>query len=63
VTELGADHVIDTRTEDFDTAAAAYDVVVDTVGGQTLERSFSATGWRRLFFTVRSRHTTRDSGS
>ena len=36
VTELGADHVIDTRTEDFDTAAAAYDVVVDTVGGRDL---------------------------
>lgn len=36
----GAQRVIDTRTEAFDEAGAAYDVVVDTVGGQTLDRSF-----------------------
>lgn len=36
----GAQRVIDTRTEAFDEAGAAYDVVVDTVGGQTLERSY-----------------------
>ncbi len=52
VTELGADHVIDTRTEDFDTAAAAYDVVVDTVGGQTLERSFSVLRPRGRLITL-----------
>jgi NADPH:quinone reductase-like Zn-dependent oxidoreductase len=38
---FGADHVIDTRTEAFDAAGAAYDVVIDTVGGETLDRSFA----------------------
>jgi NADPH:quinone reductase-like Zn-dependent oxidoreductase len=38
--ELGADHVIDTRTTDL--APQSYDVVVDTVGGQALEGAFSA---------------------
>jgi NADPH:quinone reductase-like Zn-dependent oxidoreductase len=37
---FGADHVVDTRTEAFDATGAAYDVVIDTVGGETLERSF-----------------------
>ena len=37
---FGASHVIDTRTAEFDDASASYDVVVDTVGGQTLDRSF-----------------------
>jgi NADPH:quinone reductase-like Zn-dependent oxidoreductase len=36
----GAARVIDVRTEAFDESGAAYDVVIDTVGGQTLERSF-----------------------
>ena len=40
VTGFGADRVIDTRTEQFDGPDATYDVVIDTVGGQTLERSF-----------------------
>jgi NADPH:quinone reductase-like Zn-dependent oxidoreductase len=40
VTGFGARHVIDTRTEQFDGPEAVYDVVIDTVGGQTLERSF-----------------------
>ncbi|TPG35310.1 NADP-dependent oxidoreductase [Mycolicibacterium hodleri] len=38
---LGARHVIDTRTEDFTASGRAFDVVVDTVGGETLERSFA----------------------
>ncbi len=38
---LGATHVIDTRTEAFDTPANPYDVVIDTVGGDTLTRSFA----------------------
>ena len=38
---LGARRVIDTRTEAFDAEGEHYDVVVDTVGGQTLERSFA----------------------
>ncbi|WP_163747640.1 NADP-dependent oxidoreductase [Mycolicibacterium helvum] len=41
MTELGATTVIDTRTEQFDRLDAEYDVVIDTVGGQTLERSFA----------------------
>ena len=40
VTELGADHIIDTRTTDFADTDTTFDVVVDTVGGKTLERSF-----------------------
>jgi NADPH:quinone reductase-like Zn-dependent oxidoreductase len=35
----GAGRVIDVRTETFDDAV--YDVVIDTVGGETLDRSFS----------------------
>lgn len=39
---LGASHVIDTRTERFDAPGfAPYDAVVDTIGGETLSRSFS----------------------
>jgi NADPH:quinone reductase-like Zn-dependent oxidoreductase len=38
--ELGADSIIDTRTTQFDVPDASYDVVVDTVGGETLRRSF-----------------------
>jgi NADPH:quinone reductase-like Zn-dependent oxidoreductase len=41
MTELGATTVIDTRTEQFDGPDAEYDVVIDTIGGQTLERSFN----------------------
>lgn len=37
---FGARRVIDTRTEAFDETGATYDVVIDTVGGQTLDRSF-----------------------
>jgi NADPH:quinone reductase-like Zn-dependent oxidoreductase len=40
---LGAGRVIDVRAEAFDEGGAAYDVVIDTVGGQTLDRS-----WRVL---------------
>lgn len=37
VLDLGAQHVIDTRTDELDTG---YDVVIDTIGGQTLLYSF-----------------------
>lgn len=37
---FGARRVIDTRTEAFDDCGATYDVVIDTVGGQILDRSF-----------------------
>lgn len=40
MTALGATTVIDTRTDVFDDPDATYDVVIDTVGGQTMERSF-----------------------
>lgn len=38
---LGARNVIDVRTQAFDDGGAAYDVVIDTVGGDTLDRSFA----------------------
>lgn len=37
---LGAARVIDVRSEAFEEGGAAYDVVIDTVGGETLGRSF-----------------------
>ena len=37
---FGAKRVIDVRTEEFDANGAIYDVVIDTVGGDTLDRSF-----------------------
>ncbi len=40
VRQLGADEVIDYRTTPFETAARDMDVVFDTVGGATLERSW-----------------------
>jgi NADPH:quinone reductase-like Zn-dependent oxidoreductase len=41
VVALGAQHVIDTRSEEFDTADREFDVVIDTIGGDTLARSFA----------------------
>jgi NADPH:quinone reductase-like Zn-dependent oxidoreductase len=38
---LGARNVIDVRTQAFDDGGSAYDVVIDTVGGDTLDRSFA----------------------
>jgi NADPH:quinone reductase-like Zn-dependent oxidoreductase len=40
VKSLGAQTVIDARSDDFDTEPGVFDVVIDTVGGQTLARSF-----------------------
>ena len=39
VRDLGADVVIDYRTEDFETAAHDYDIVLDSQGGDTLAKS------------------------
>jgi NADPH:quinone reductase-like Zn-dependent oxidoreductase len=39
VKALGADVVIDYKTQDFTAELADYDVVLDTLGGQTLEQS------------------------
>ncbi|MFD3556996.1 NADP-dependent oxidoreductase [Streptomyces goshikiensis] len=40
VRELGADRVIDYRTEKFEDVVSDVDVVLDTIGGETQERSF-----------------------
>ncbi|MGY4967406.1 NADP-dependent oxidoreductase [Streptomyces sp. 900105245] len=40
VRNLGADQVVDYRTEQFDEVLSDLDVVLDTVGGQTQDRSF-----------------------
>lgn len=37
---LGADHTVDFEREQFDTAPGRYDVVIDTVSGDTLDRSY-----------------------
>src|SRR6266705_2600100 len=39
VKNLGADVVIDYKREDFETIVRGYDVVLDSLGGQTLEKS------------------------
>ncbi|MER7170169.1 NADP-dependent oxidoreductase [Streptomyces mesophilus] len=39
VKELGADVVIDYRTQDFEELLDGYDLVLDTLGGETLEKS------------------------
>jgi NADPH:quinone reductase-like Zn-dependent oxidoreductase len=41
VRTLGADDVVDVETQAFDTRPARYDVVLDTVGGSTLNRSWA----------------------
>ena len=40
VRSLGADHAIDYETEAFDERLSDYDLVVDTIGSETRERSF-----------------------
>ncbi len=40
VKSLGADKVIDFKTQDFSTMLKDYDAVYDTVGGETTEKSF-----------------------
>lgn len=48
VQKLGADHVIDYKTEKFEDLAKDMDVVFDTLGGESLDKSFSITkpnGW------------------
>ena len=41
VSRLGADVVIDYKKQRFEEVAAEYDVIYDTQGGETLERSFA----------------------
>lgn len=40
VTSLGADQVIDYKTEKFEEILSDFDAVFDTVGGETMDRSF-----------------------
>ena len=40
VQRLGADVVVDYRRDDFETILRDYDVVLDSLGGETLEKSF-----------------------
>ena len=40
VKDLGADLVIDYTSQNFEDAVSDYDLVIDTIGGETLERSF-----------------------
>ncbi|MFJ5624880.1 NADP-dependent oxidoreductase [Peribacillus loiseleuriae] len=40
VKSLGADQIIDYKTEQFDEILHNYDVVFDTIGGETLEKAF-----------------------
>ncbi|WP_312169759.1 NADP-dependent oxidoreductase [Microbacterium sp.] len=39
VRRLGADHVIDYRAQDFEKVLSGYDLVLDSLGGENLERS------------------------
>ena len=61
VRELGADEVIDYTRVRFEEAARGVDVVLDTVGGETLERSWSVLGpGGRLVTIAASSETTTD---
>jgi NADPH:quinone reductase-like Zn-dependent oxidoreductase len=62
VRELGADEVIDYRTERFEDVAADQDLVFDTVGGETWERSWDVLGPRgRLVSVATPRPPERDA--
>ena len=41
VTSLGADHFIDYKNEAFEEKVKNYDIVLDTIGGETHEKSYS----------------------
>ena len=52
LTGLGAQHVIDYRTERFEQIVGEVDVVFDAVGGQTLARSWGVLGPRGRLVTI-----------
>ncbi|BCJ26601.1 NADP-dependent oxidoreductase [Actinocatenispora sera] len=56
VASLGADEVIDYRAVDFDTAVKDVDVVLDTVGGATAERSIDVLRPGGLLLTIVGHH-------
>lgn len=63
VRELGADHVIDYRTERFEERATGMDVVFDTLGGEALDQSFAITkpgGWVVSISGLPDERTARD---
>jgi hypothetical protein len=63
VQELGADHVIDYKSQNFEDLLQDYDSVFDTVGGETYKRSLSRKEGRYsphiLYFTKIYRHSTK----
>ena len=54
VQELGADHIIDYKKENFEDVIHDYDAVLDTVGGETYIRSFSLEKRRYNCFNART---------
>ena len=64
VRSLGADEVIDYRARSFEDAVTGVDVVFDTIGGDTLARSWGVLrlGGRMVTTAADAEHT-RDSGS
>lgn len=65
VKSLGADHVIDYRTEKFEDRVSGLDVVFDTLGGDSLNRSFSVVkpgGWVVSISGSPDSRTARDLG-
>jgi NADPH:quinone reductase-like Zn-dependent oxidoreductase len=63
VHELGAEEVIDYRAQHFEDAVAGVDLVFDTVGGETWERSWEVLGPRgRLVSVAVPRPPERESG-
>jgi len=58
---LGADLVVDYKTQRFEEITKEIDLVFDTVGGDTLERSWSLLGSRGRLVTVASQSATDES--
>lgn len=54
VRRLGAEHVLDFEREAFDQAGQMFDVVIDTVGGETLDRSFDVLRRGRRLVTLQA---------
>jgi NADPH:quinone reductase-like Zn-dependent oxidoreductase len=54
VTGLGAHQIIDVRTDDFATREGDFDVVIDTVGGDTLDRSYAVLRRRGRLVTLQT---------
>lgn len=61
VRKLGADTVIDVETQAFDAQDARYDVVLDTVGGATLDRSWAVLRPRGRLVTLQGPPSSREA--